>query len=213
MRSWSFVVLAACSTTEAPPVDVTGFDVVVSSTSLEVWVGLTGALAYSGHFPAPGACGGFSDNAPITQNCFGSLDVDGVAISSRNNLGPVNPFGMQLTVTPTSILTATDCGRTIEIPLHAGPYPVASNLAATRAGADLLVSWASDAPFALAVIGGTFGDLECLDTNTGEHRFPMESGDSYAFVQAFASPEITETELGEVRVWYGDRANLPGPPP
>lgn len=212
MRAWVLIALAACGA-ETPPANVDGYDVIVSSTGIVVWAGFTDVLAHDGHFPAPGACGGFGDTAVISQSCFGSLSVDGIPIASRDSIGPVNPFGAELVVTPTSVLTASDCDRTIEIPLHAGPYPIATNVAAMQSGTDLIVTWTSDAPFTLVTHGTGYAVDECLDQNASSHRFADSGAVSGGEVQALSAPETTESALGEVRVWYGDSVGVTTPSP
>jgi hypothetical protein len=108
------------------------------------------------------------------------------------------------------MLSATDCGHRIEIPLHAGPFAVATNVAGTRDGSDLVVNWTTSAPFAIASLQTTTGEIDCNDAGASQHRFVDLNAPSTtrASVQPLSAPETTQTDLGVVRVWYGDRTDI-----
>src|SRR3989442_1145963 len=154
MRWLVGLMLAGCgagrgSATDAMAApDIDGIDIVVSSTRVVAWVGLTGALANTGRFAAPGTCGGTTDAIIVVQSCLGALEIAGTALTSgAAELGPANPYEAMVTVHAGSIFSAHDCGHTIEVPLHAGPFPRATSAQAIRSGTDIVVSWTADAPF------------------------------------------------------------------
>lgn len=171
---------------------------------------LYGTLAQNGTFPAPGACGGTPDATTYAPNCFAGIDIDNSTLASEaSDPTPANPFTYRHPTTANSMLSASDCGRSIEIPLHAGPFAVATNIAGTRDGEDIVISWTTTAPFAISSLEST-GEVDCNDATASQHRFANANVPSItqAAVQPLSAPEKTQTDLGEVRVWYGDRTDF-----
>ncbi len=114
-------------------------------------------------------------------------------------------------VTTATTLEITGCDRTVSVPLHAGPYPAATELRAERSDADLVVTWSAPAATSVLVgVNGGFGDYTCHDAPSGAYRFAGRAEvRGVAQVQTFGPPETTQTELGAVQVWYGEVTRQP----
>ncbi len=222
MRWLVIAALAACGGNSAAPdaiqpdaaaPDIDGLDVVVSSTGVVVWVGFTGILMNNGRFAAPGSCGGQTDGLINAPTCFAGIDIDNTSVDSVFAQAAANPYVSSRPVSASSMLSASDCGRSIQIPLHAGPFPTASNVTGMRSGQSVVVSWMTTAPFTIASVRGSLVLADCTDAGASEHTFPFGGNEPQltVSVQPLTAPEITHTDLGDVRVWYGDRTDFTVP--
>ena len=215
MKWAAVLVLVACGASSGG-IAVDGFDIVVSSTDVAVWAGFTGTVPTNAHFAAPGTCGGTTDAIVIMENCFGGIVLDGTPLPSADSHGPVNPYMAMRAITADATFTATACGNSIEVPLHPHAVPRIATASATRSGNDIVLAWSTDAPYTIASMGGGYGQVDCNDAGATQHVFAgWSSGSSFltAAVRPLSAPEITQTDLGEVRVWYGDVTPITVPPP
>lgn len=208
----ALLLLAACGggteTPDAGPIhgdliDVDGFDVVVGSTWVFVFPLHTGLHNFD--LPAIGMCGSFdSDAVTAVGGNLGEVSMAGVPLS-QDPAGSSNPFASYTVgVTAATTLHAVDAGRAIDVQIDAPPYPSATNLAVSAMG---VATWdASGVDSFFAAYSGGFGTTGCrLDGATRSHDFGGAL-EATIYVEAFAAPKITQTELGPVRVFYGDVA-------
>ena len=187
--------------------DVDGFDVLITSTASYVYAGFTTGLDKNGpRFAKPGGCATSSDAYSVVPTCLRSITLGGVALSGATLGDAVNPFWTTAPVTADETLEVSACGTTISAPVHARTGPAATGITAMRVGSDVTVSWSvGGADTSLVTLGTDFGGDSCLDAGQA-HTFPNWSAPSRltGSVQPLLGPEITETALGQVRVWYGD---------
>jgi hypothetical protein len=219
--AWLLLAIAACQddstvTPDAalPDADMDGVDVVVSSTGVQVWVGFTGTLGENDMFPAGGACTATVDTFMSAPTCFAGIDIDNIALDSGSQTTtPANPFTSKHPTTDSSMLSLSDCGRQIQIPLRAGFIPVATNVAATRNGSDVIVTWTSNEPQSISSVNNVTTEFDCHDGGVSQHRFVLASDTVGASVRPLSQPDAMQTSLGQVRVWYGDRTDITVPAP
>ena len=206
------MVIAACGASGSPSPsstspDIQGIDLIVSPTRIVAYVGFVEEWAsLGGRFPQPGACAQLETDAVLTgPTCFGQMSVGAEVLSTQDSFGPANPFfGSAISADATLQIAA--CGASIEIPLHPGTYPAIDGLHMVASGNDVVVDWsASTATSVLVAAGAGTGLYACHETTATQHVFAGNNVPQItAEVQAFRSPEVTDTSLGPVRVWYGD---------
>ena len=191
-----------------------GFDVLVSSSSVVVYAGFTAPLDTDGpRFPVTGGCASVTDAYSYAPSCLTTVAIDGVQLATISPTLLSNPFSSSSPVTADAMLQVTGCGTTIEAPLHARTGPAASGITTMRATGTVTVGWAAtNADVTLVDVGSGFSDLECLEP-ARTHAFPDlgNGAEIRGFVQPLLGPEITETRLGQVRVWYGDATGFTVP--
>jgi hypothetical protein len=212
MRVWVVLCVAACGGRPTPTdvgsaPDIVGLDVLVSPTSVLAYVGFTDDWAANGpRFAQPGECAtGETDAIQSGVSCFEHLDIDGIRLATDDPYGASNPYyGSGITTDAT--LRVVACGIAIEVPIQPGNYPAFTDVQAMQTGSDLVVNWAApDAVSVLVGAGGGFGIYNCHETIETQHLFTGYGVPSAVVeLRAFRVPEIVETAIGQVRVWYGE---------
>lgn len=211
------VVLLACGCgaagSDAPAPDVSGFDLLISSTYVRAYVhyvDVTGLPVASPHVPDVGACAELeTDTATFITTKLGSVAIDGLALT---NGAPApdkqvsSPYTAYPGVTADTMFRATDAGISIEVPIHAGGYVTATEVHAQQQGSDVLATWS--APAADSVLVGTEGGYGLTSCRRpASSQFVITGGAGQIEVQPLAAPEVTDTDLGPVRVFYGEIAS------
>lgn len=162
------------------------------------------------HLPDVGSCTELSSDAvAVFDGKLSEVSLDGRALTSgfhdgMNTSAPFEASG----ITAPATLHVVDADTAIDVHLHAGPFLAASSVAVTVSGADLVVTWqAEDADSFLVADSGSFAFLNCrvagdqrMFTLPGRAQDPQR----HVQVQALGAMETSDTELGELRVLYGD---------
>ncbi len=204
---------ADASTPDALALDVTGFDLLISSTYVRVYVhfnpGAPDGITWP-HIPDVGACAELeTDAASAVASTLRNVAIDGLPLTNDDPFPDKqvsSPFTSYEGVTVDTVFRATDAGISIMVPIHAGGYLEATNVLAQQQGTDVLTSWS--APTADSVlVGYGFGAYSCRRPVSSQFLLPNAIGQIQ--VQALAAPQTTETSLGAVRVFYGEIVSVP----
>lgn len=204
---------AAGSETSAP--DVSGFDLLISSTYVRAYVqyvDVTGLPVTPPHVPDVGACAELeTDTATVITTKLGSVAIDGLQLTNGSpypDKQVSSPYTSSSGVTADTMFRATDAGISITVPIHAGGYVTATDVHAQQQGTDVLVTWS--APAADSVLVGDAGGYALRSCHRPQSsQFVVTDGGGQIVVQPLAAPEITDTDLGPVRVFYGEIASTP----
>jgi len=153
-------------------------------------------------------------NANVRESGIGqatrSAALDGIALqhSTGAAMQSTAPYeSVQVGVTVATTFRATDAGVSIEVPIHAGPFVTASDVHVTASDPSMTVAWsANDVDSVFVGVAGGFGLSGCRVAGAERtYTFPVgPAGQITVYVEAFAPPEVTQTALGPVRVFYGD---------
>lgn len=192
---------------------VTAVDVLVGSNSILAYLELDHEPGRV-RFPEAGACADLSTDAIVTlESCIDSITIAGVALTSQSTYGTAMPYDATVALETDSMLRITECGQTIEIPIHAGPYPRATDVVAVEQGDDLVIDWTTTESETLVGISGGTG-LHACRAEGGRFRFSGFVG--LPFQQAHVRPlpprDEYATAIGPVRVWYGTETVVLGAP-
>jgi hypothetical protein len=195
-------VAAGCSSkTEVPTADIDGMDVLVSPTSVTAFVDFVDPETDAHVFPPLTDCATLStgDDNPV-QTCLSSI-----MIGSDQLVGTTNPYGMDRATAPgsTPMLLIDDCGIEVSVPLTApSAFPTLTGGAVKVSGNTDVVSWTTAAPATLVEEVGSNDDYACL-APASPYTFEIDPTMSPNFeVTPFEMPVATQTDLGEIRVWY-----------
>jgi hypothetical protein len=224
MRSWFLVMLAAvigCGGDDAvDPPDVAGFDLLISSSYVRVYANFTDAsLAGESvpHVPDVGACADLeTDTASVFASTLSDVGIDGLALSNADpypDKEVTSPFIAIPGVTTDTMFRATDAGVTIAVPIHAGGYLTATDVQVKVQGMGLLATWTAPTSDSVLVgYGGGLGISSCRQP-AGTSQFLLENvpASGEVEVQPLAAPDVVDTELGTVRVFYGEIADAHAP--
>ncbi len=219
---WAWLgLLTACGGSEpavpapdaAQAVDLDRIDIIVSSRWVYVFPQYSHPLtAEQLDIPDIGGCGSFTrDWSSSYPTALTSIVMDGIPLRSDATSDPFVSFTGG--VTTATVFHATDAGRTIDVPIHAGPYVGATDPVVTSSDAGMTVQWnaaGADSVF-VGTAGGIFGLSGCRVSGTESSytfQFP-QGGQGDVYVEAFATPEVYDTTIGPVRVFYGDVATTP----
>lgn len=205
----ALVLLSACGVHH--DVDVAGFDVLVSSTRIYVFPLFDEREENWPRLPDVGACSEIESDAVITfPGKLTAVELDGDVLSGGLHEGmntwlPWEGRG----ITDAAVLRATDDDLSIEVPLHAGPFLAATDVAIDGS---MSVTWdASGADSVFVGTDSTFALTGCRFDGATE-TYAARSGASSVEVQPLATAEVTDTDLGPVRVFYGEATWIDVPP-
>jgi hypothetical protein len=183
---------------------VTSVDVLVGPSSIHTYLELDGARNLV-RFPDAGECADLSTDAhDSVPSCIDSITINGIELASPSASNSAMPYAAAVTLATDSILRITECGHPIEIPIHAGPFPLATDVVAVEEGDDLIIDWMTTESETLVGISGGTGQRACR-VEGGHFRFSGFAGLPFlqAHVRPIAPPEEHATAIGPVRVWYG----------
>jgi len=203
----------AAGSSSAP--DVNGFDLLISSTYVRAYVqyvDVTGLPVTPPHVPDVGACAELeTDTATVITTELASVAIDGLQLTNGSpypDKQVSSPYTSSSGVTVDTLFHATDAGISITVPIHAGAYLAATGVHAQQQGTDVLATWS--APTADSVLVGDSGGYALRSCHRPpSSQFVIPDGGGQIVVQPLAAPEITDTELGPVRVFYGEIASTP----
>jgi hypothetical protein len=223
LMRWCLLVLVGCgggdlasdaAMPDALAPDVNGFDLEISSSYVRVFVHFT-AAALDGisvpHLPDIGTCAALeTDTAVAVDSTLRGVAIDGLALTNDDpypDMQVSSPYTSYIGVTTDTVFRANDANISIEVPIHAGGYLAATDVQALQQGTDVLASWtAPTADSVLVGYGGGFGAFSCH--RPASSQFLLLDAGGEIDVQPLAAPEVTETPLGTVRVFYGEVSSV-----
>jgi len=195
--------------TDAHAPDFNGADVVLDNDGISVYINFAASGANGPRFPQIGDCEANSDAYPIVASCLDSVSVDGQALATDSSIGASNPYRTSVVAHSGALLVISGCGESVSVPLAVALVSPATDVTAMSVGADVTVSWTTNAPTTLVSIGGGFGGSSCNETVLS-HTFAgwgQSSSTVAGTVEPLSTPRMINTILGDIRVWSGYSSN------
>jgi hypothetical protein len=215
------VLLAACSTDGHPdPVDevVLTIDVQLSDTSLAMFAREPDRPCQcSFGWTELGTCRTQSDAIgcdcdPWPASCLETVAVLGGGESLATASWDPSWWGVALGFDADAAdeLVIAGCGSEVSIALEPAPRPDTA-VAIDETG---VATWSSEplGATSLVMLGDGYAAESChREGGEGTMRVPLDEGDRILSVTALTTPRVRGTDIGTVRIWSGNTAELSAP--